>query len=204
MTVFFFLLAFNSPLLFNALHFSGTAVINGITVMYILGAIVLFIINQKTNKDDILSSEKSSISQIIILGILGIFGSILLQGILMMIEVNVFNQAIGSQNTSNVTDYVKTAPFFLFAATVGGPIMEEFVFRFSLIRFFNQKLDIWTSAIISSLLFAIMHQDGHYLLYTGLGFFFFLLNKKTGSIYTSIITHVGMNAVVMFAQLMLA
>lgn len=202
MTVFFFLLALNSPSLFNALNFSKSNTINGTTVMYFLGAIILYFIHLNTNKKNTLSEEKGPIQKIIILGIIGIFASMFLQVILMSIEIIVFKQTVGSQNTTDIVGYVKKTPYFLLAVSIAGPIMEEYVFRFSLINFFNQKLDIWSSAVVSSLLFAVMHNDGHYLLYGGLGFFFFILYKKTGSIYTSMITHVGMNTVVMITQLM--
>lgn len=202
MTVFFFLLALNSPGLFNALNFSKSNTINGTTVMYFLGAIILYFIHLKTNKKNTLSEEKEPTQKIIIFGIIGIFASMLLQIILISIEISVFKQTAGSQNTTDIVEYVKKAPYFLLAVSIAGPIMEEYVFRFSLINFFNQKLDIWSSAVVSSLLFAVMHNDGHYLFYGGLGFFFFILYKKTGSIYTSMITHVGMNTVVMIAQLM--
>lgn len=202
MTVFFFLLALNSPSLFNALNFSKSNTINGTTVMYFLGAIILYFIHLNTNKKNTLSEEKGPIQKIIILGIIGIFASMFLQVILMSIEIIVFKQTVGSQNTTDIVGYVKKTPYFLLAVSIAGPIMEEYVFRFSLINFLNQKLDIWSSAVVSSLLFAVMHNDGHYLLYGGLGFFFFILYKKTGSIYTSMITHVGMNTVVMITQLM--
>lgn len=170
-------------------------------MMYIISAVILIFINSKTNKNNTLSNHSETTQKVILVGISGIFISWFLQAILALIEIQLLNQPMGSQNTQEITNLIKSAPFFILAVTIAGPIMEEFVFRFSLINFLNQKLNIWLSAIISSLIFAILHGDGHYLVYTGLGFFFFLLYRKTGSLLTSIITHAGMNTLVIVAQL---
>ncbi|MEG0732639.1 MAG: type II CAAX endopeptidase family protein [Vagococcus sp.] len=200
-TTFFFLLALTSPVLFKAMSFSASQITNLTAMMYIISAVILIFINSKTNKNNTLSNHSETTQKVILVGISGIFVSWFLQAILALIEIQLLNQPMGSQNTQEITNLIKSAPFFILAVTIAGPIMEEFVFRFSLINFLNQKLNIWLSAIISSLIFAILHGDGHYLVYTGLGFFFFLLYRKTGSLLTSIITHAGMNTLVIVAQL---
>ena len=200
-TVFFFLLALVSPVGFNLFPVSGKGIANLTAMMYVLSAVIIFVVHLKTEDKNEFSQVKTSVSKLIMFGLMGIFASMFLQTALAMIEVVVFNQSLGSANTQDITAIVKKAPLFVVAVAVAGPIMEEFVFRFSLIHFLNQKLNIWLSAIISSFCFAVLHGDGHYLIYGGLGFFFFLLYKKTGSIYTSIITHAGMNTVVILAQL---
>lgn len=200
-TSFFFLLALTSPIFFKAMSFSAHQITNLTAVMYILSAIILVFINQKTSKSQTLSKQPDKWSQVVLIGVSGIFISWFLQVVLSLIEIYLFNQPQGSQNTQEITQLIKSAPFFIIAVTIAGPIMEEFVFRFSLINFLNQKLNLWLSATISSVIFAVLHGDGHYLVYTGLGFFFFLLYKKTGSLLTSIITHAGMNTLVILAQL---
>ena len=203
-TVFFFLSALMSPVLFAKLPFIPNEWIANLTaLMYILGAILLIVINLKTNKKDTLSEEKDDYGLIISLGLISIVGSFFLQTFLALIEIVVFNQPMGSQNTQDITSIIKSAPFFIIAVTIAGPIMEEFVFRFSLINFLNQKLNIWVSAVISSFIFAALHGDGHYLVYGGLGFLFFLIYRKTGSLLTSIIAHAGMNTAVILLQLLI-
>ncbi|MEG0285788.1 MULTISPECIES: type II CAAX endopeptidase family protein [Vagococcus] len=203
-TVFFFLSALMSPALFAELPFIPNEWIANLTaLMYILGAILLIVINLKTNKKDTLSEEKDDYGLIISLGLISIVGSFFLQTFLALIEIVVFNQPMGSQNTQDITSIIKSAPFFIIAVTIAGPIMEEFVFRFSLINFLNQKLNIWVSAVISSFIFAALHGDGHYLVYGGLGFLFFLIYRKTGSLLTSIIAHAGMNTAVILLQLLI-
>ncbi len=201
-TSFFFLAALTSPILFKALSIPINQIPNFMAVMYVIGAAVLIYINRHTTKINTLSNSSSKWSKVIVIGLLGIFLSWFLQTILALIEIQVFNQPLGSQNTAGITKLIKSSPFFMVAVTIAGPIMEEFVFRFSLVNFLNQKLNIWGSALISSLVFAALHGDGHYLIYGGLGMFFVYLYKKTGSILTSIITHAGMNSLVVVLQLL--
>lgn len=202
-TVFFFLSALMSPELFVRLPFIPNEMIANLTaIMYVLGAVLLTFINLKTEKSNTLSANKDDYGLIISLGLISIVVSFFLQIFLALIEIYVFNQPMGSVNTQDITAIIRSSPFFIIAVTIAGPIMEEFVFRFSLINFLNQKLNLWISAVISSFIFAALHGDGHYLVYGGLGFLFFLIYKKTGSLLTSIITHVGMNTVVILLQLL--
>ncbi|MGX7024061.1 CPBP family intramembrane glutamic endopeptidase [Vagococcus hydrophili] len=201
LSVFIFLGVLNSPLLFSALTVPKGMLTNLTAVMYLLGAVVLTIINMKTKKESTMSERNMPLSKIILIGLLGIIMSWFLQIIIGMFEMIVLKQTTGSQNTQDIANMVRASPFFILAVTIAGPIMEEFIFRFSLINFLNQKLNVWWSAIISSAIFSVMHGDGHFLLYGGLGFFFFLLYKKTGSILTTIIAHAGMNTLVILLQL---
>lgn len=201
-TVFAYACVLMSPVFFSKLPFIPNTMLANLTaVMYILGAIILTAINVKTNKSNTLSEKKDDYGLIISLGLIAIVGSFFLQMIVVGIEVFVFKMPMESENTQNIAAIIRNSPFFMLAVMIGGPIMEEFVFRFSIINFLNQKLNIWVSAIISSFLFAAIHNDGHYLRYGSLGFLFFLVYKKTGSLLTAIIAHAGMNSFVVILQL---
>ena len=201
-TVFAYACVLMSPVFFSKLPFIPNTMLANLTaVMYILGAIILTVINLKTNKSNTLSEKKDDYGLIVSLGLIAIVGSYFLQMIVVLIEVFVFKMPIESENTQNIAAIIRNSPFFILAVMIGGPIMEEFVFRFSIINFLNQKLNIWVSAIISSFLFAAIHNDGHYLRYGSLGFLFFLVYKKTGSLLTAIIAHAGMNSFVVILQL---
>ncbi|MGF2053553.1 CPBP family intramembrane glutamic endopeptidase [Vagococcus fluvialis] len=201
-TVFAYASVLMSPVFFSKLPFIPNTMLANLTaVMYILGAIILTVINLKTNKSNTLSEKKDDYGLIVSLGLIAIVGSYFLQMIVVLIEVFVFKMPIESENTQNIAAIIRNSPFFMLAVMIGGPIMEEFVFRFSIINFLNQKLNIWVSAIISSFLFAAIHNDGHYLRYGSLGFLFFLVYKKTGSLLTAIIAHAGMNSFVVILQL---
>lgn len=201
-TVFAYACVLMSPVFFSKLPFIPNTMLANLTaVMYILGAIILTVINLKTNKSNTLSEKKDDYGLIVSLGLIAIVGSYFLQMIVVLIEVFVFKMPMESENTQNIAAIIRNSPFFMLAVMIGGPIMEEFVFRFSIINFLNQKLNIWVSAIISSFLFAAIHNDGHYLRYGSLGFLFFLVYKKTGSLLTAIIAHAGMNSFVVILQL---
>lgn len=202
-TIFTYSCVLVSPAFISILPFIPSTMLADVTaVMYILGAIILMAINLKTNKSNTLSEKKDDYVLIISLGLIAIIGSYFLQMVIVSIEYFVFNIPIESENTQNIAAIIRNSPFFMLAVMIGGPIMEEFVFRFSIINFLNQKLNIWLSAIISSFLFAAIHNDGHYLRYGSLGFLFFLVYKKSGSLLTAIIAHAGMNSIVVILQLL--
>ncbi|BAK94450.1 CPBP family intramembrane glutamic endopeptidase [Tetragenococcus halophilus] len=198
LTIFMYIIAFFAPIFAP----TSQASTNVTTVTYLLGAaFMIFLYLRQTNK---LSFEKNKINLLPTLfwGIVGIFLAILLQTVIMQIE-QFFGIPIESQNTQNIIGIVLRQPLFALAAMVGGPIMEEFVFRRSLIGLFDSFAYPWIGIIVSSLIFAVVHQDGHLLLYFCLGFFLSLLYKKTGKIWTSMISHVGMNSLVVIANLVL-
>ncbi|NGW67999.1 CPBP family intramembrane metalloprotease, partial [Staphylococcus aureus] len=63
--------------------------------------------------------------------------------------------------------------------------------------------NFWIAATVSSAIFSLAHADGHFFVYFFMGFFFALLYKQTGKIWTSIIAHCGMNTIVIIVQLLL-
>ncbi len=181
-------------------------------VAYFAGAAAIVTVYKAARFPFPLEQKKKSLPRILIWGILGVGLSVLLQNILIQLEVLFFGGQLTSENTENITSIIQSAPFFMIAVAICGPIMEEFVFRFALPNLIVNNLTndsmpksglFWLAAVISSLIFAVFHFDGHYLLYTGLSLFFFWLYRHTGSIWTSVITHTCMNAVVIAARLAL-
>ena len=136
-----------------------------------------------------------------ILGLVGIFLAIILQNVAMNIEI-FFGGSLESENTNEILALVMQQPLVMLAVAIGGPIMEELVFRRAILGAVTRKTNVWIGVVISSLLFALIHQDGHLLLYSSLGAFFSLQYVITGSIWTSIITHVGMNTLVVLANIL--
>lgn len=80
--------------------------------------------------------------------------------------------------------------------------MEEFVFRRALVGIIANYSNIWIGVIVSAVAFAFAHSDNHLLVYILLGLFFSGLYALTGRIWTSMITHVGMNTLVIIIQLL--
>ena len=205
LSIFCYGLIFISPLILASIGLvkSTSELITATAVMYILGAVVLAIFYFKQREPLAIESavKKASAPKIVIYGLVGIFVALILQSIAVMLESVLFGEATPSENTQNIIQMIMEAPAFILATTVAGPIMEEFVFRRSILGIISRYSNFWVGAVISSLLFAFAHNDGHLLIYFFLGFFFSLEYKATGRIWTSMITHVGMNTIVVLVQL---
>ncbi|HCK3633232.1 TPA: CPBP family intramembrane metalloprotease [Enterococcus faecium] len=205
LSIFCYGLIFISPLILASIGLvkSTSELITATAVMYILGAVVLAIFYFKQREPLAIESavKKASAPKIVIYGLVGIFVALILQSIAVMLESVLFGKATPSENTQNIIQMIMEAPAFILATTVAGPIMEEFVFRRSILGIISRYSNFWVGAVISSLLFASAHNDGHLLIYFFLGFFFSLEYKATGRIWTSMITHVGMNTLVVLVQL---
>ena len=205
LSIFCYGLIFISPLILASIGLvkSTSELITATAVMYILGAVVLAIFYVKQREPLAIGSavKKASVPKIVIYGLVGIFVALLLQSIAVMLESVLFGEATPSENTQNIIQMIMEAPAFILATTIAGPIMEEFVFRRSILGIISRYSNFWVGAVISSLLFAFAHNDGHLLIYFFLGFFFSLEYKATGRIWTSMITHVGMNTLVVLVQL---
>lgn len=205
LSIFCYGLIFISPLILASIGLvkSTSELITATAVMYILGAVVLAIFYFKQREPLAIESavKKASAPKIVIYGLVGIFVALILQSIAVMLESVLFGEATPSENTQNVIQMIMEAPAFILATTFAGPIMEEFVFRRSILGIISRYSNFWVGAVISSLLFAFAHNDGHLLIYFFLGFFFSLEYKATGRIWTSMITHVGMNTLVVLVQL---
>ncbi|WP_213365523.1 CPBP family intramembrane glutamic endopeptidase [Enterococcus lactis] len=205
LSIFCYGLIFISPLILASIGLvkSTSELITATAVMYILGAVILAIFYFKQREPLAIESavEKASVPKIVIYGLVGIFVALILQSIAVMLESILFGEATPSENTQNIIQMIMEAPAFILATTVAGPIMEEFVFRRSILGIISRYSNFWVGAVVSSLLFAFAHNDGHLLIYFFLGFFFSLEYKATGRIWTSMITHVGMNTLVVLVQL---
>ena len=205
LSIFCYGLIFISPLILASIGLvkSTSELITATADMYILGAVVLAIFYFKQREPLAIESavKKASVPKIVIYGLVGIFVALILQSIAVMLESILFGEATPSENTQNIIQMIMEAPAFILATTIAGPIMEEFVFRRSILGIISRYSNFWVGAVISSLLFAFAHNDGHLLIYFFLGFFFSLEYKATGRIWTSMITHVGMNTLVVLVQL---
>ena len=171
------------------------------TMTYVLGAILLILLYLKQTERLSFESKETAWWVWVLIGIFGIFAAILLQNFVMNIE-QLFGQEVASENTANALAIVMQRPLFAIAIMVGAPIMEELVFRRAIIGLLETKMNTWIAMCISSLLFALVHLDGHLLLYFSLGFFFSCLYRLTGRIWTSMLTHAGMNSLVVIVNLL--
>lgn len=199
LTIFCYGLAFFIPAFFA----DPNQAVLATTLSYLIGAVVMILLY--VYQKEPLKIEKNTASKLSILiwGIVGIFIALILQNIAANIE-GLFGELQPSQNTQNIITIILQRPIFAVAVMIGGPIMEEFVFRRALFGILAKYSNYWIGLILSSLAFAFAHNDGHLLVYFFLGSFFLWLYTHTGKIWTSIITHVGMNTLVVIVQIALA
>ena len=126
----------------------------------------------------------------------------LIQGVTFAIEVAITGEQATSQNTQAIVAVILANPLFILATTIGGPIMEEFVFRYAFIHLIQPFTNFWIAATVSSAIFHSHMPMVTFCLFL-YGIFFALLYKQTGKIWTSIIAHCGMNTIVIIVQLLL-
>ncbi|WP_313629955.1 type II CAAX endopeptidase family protein [Enterococcus devriesei] len=200
-TIFTYGLVLFSPVIFlQVFRANSSQIIQLTTLTYFLGAALMIFYRYKSQLFGIESQQKKVLIAILI-GIIGIPASLLLQMLILQIEQRFLGQSATSQNTQNIVDLIMNNMVFIFATTIAGPIMEEFVFRRAIFGSLEKRFGFLIPALLSSLLFAFAHNDGHYLLYAGLGFLFCGMYRYSGRIWTSMITHVGMNLLVILTQL---
>lgn len=202
-TIFTYGLVLFSPLLFlRVFQASSSQIIQLTTLSYFIGAVLMIFYRIKSQSFELEGRKKSLLISILI-GIVGIPASLLLQMLILQIEQRFLGQSVASQNTQNIVQLIMNNMIFISATTIAGPIMEEFVFRRAIFGSLEKRFGFILPALLSSVLFAFAHNDGHYLLYAGLGFLFCGMYRYSGRIWTSIITHVGMNLLVILTQLAL-
>ncbi len=201
----FFVYAFVqiSPVLITPFSPSKSFYIYFMIFVFFVGAIVLFFLYRRAQP---IALEKAKIpftpKKIMIVGLLSVLALFLVQALASIIESYVFKLNPQSQNTQQLSTIADSIPLFLLVISVAGPFMEELVFRRSIIGWLNQYLNVWIAIIISSALFAIIHFDGHYLLYFSMGMLLALIYKRSATIWTSTIAHSVMNLVVVLIYLL--
>ncbi|MGG5371842.1 CPBP family intramembrane glutamic endopeptidase [Enterococcus sp. AZ196] len=202
-TIFTYGLVLFSPIAFvRVFQANPSQIIQLTTLAYFLGAALMIAYRLKSQTFDLEKRQKKLLIAVLI-GIVGIPASLVLQMIILQIEQRFLGEPIASQNTQNIVQLIRNNMIFILATTIAGPLMEEFVFRRAIFGSLEKRFGFLLPALVSSLLFAFAHNDGHYLLYAGLGFLFCGMYRYTGRIWTSMITHVGMNLLVILTQLAL-
>ena len=68
-----------------------------------------------------------------------------------MLESVLFGEATPSENTQNIIQMIMEAPAFILATTIAGPIMEEFVFRRSILGIISRYSNFWVEGSLSAL-----------------------------------------------------
>lgn len=166
--------------------------------------IVLFLLRQDI-KERHQSLHRSSKGEAIGWAIAGIFMAMTAQVIAANIEIHILGIEAGSENTQEIMALVKSLPLLVIVVSIIGPILEEIIFRQIIFGSLYKKFNFFISALISSLIFAVVHMDfTHLLIYTAMGFTFAFLYVRTKRIIVPIFAHVAMNTFVVVVQTIFA
>jgi uncharacterized protein len=135
----------------------------------------------------------------------GFFLALFAQAIAANIELHLFGVEMGSENTRRIVEIIKLAPLLIIVTSIIGPILEEIIFRKIIFGTLYKKYNFFVAAMISSLLFAVVHMElEHLLLYSAMGLTFAFLYVKTKRILVPIFAHVAMNTFVVVIQTIFA
>lgn len=198
------IVAFIAPIL----HFGfGIEMLDAAVYAYIGSFIVALIIILSLMKND-LKEEKLkhplSIGQIIGWSVAGLFLAWIAQAIAVTIEMQLFGIDPASENTEVIVDFTRSNILFILIPAIIAPILEEIIFRKILFGTFYKKMNFFLAALLSSLIFAVLHLDfTHLLIYATMGFVFAFLYVQTKRIIVPIIVHMAINTIAVLGQLLI-
>lgn len=127
--------------------------------------------------------------------IAGVFMVYLTQMIAGIIDYNIFGAPAQSQNTQDIMKLARQSPYIILVVTLIGPFIEEIIFRKIIFGSLKRYMNFWFAGIISALLFAAAHADGHLIIYGSIGLVLAFLYHKTKRIYVSMIAHASLNSI---------
>ncbi|WP_311407924.1 CPBP family intramembrane glutamic endopeptidase [Liquorilactobacillus uvarum] len=171
------------------------------TLCSLIGMLAMIFFNTKYSFNNIVMSKKIHSFAVIAWGVTGMVTALILQRISFFIETSFFHQSIVSQNTTETLTVLNHYPYYIFFVVLAAPIMEELVFRKVLFGNLGTLIGPVGSALISSTLFSIAHQDGHFLTYVIMGLVFCFIYAKTGKIISSMLSHVLLNTLIVVLSL---
>lgn len=190
------------------LHFGfGIEMLDAAVYAYIGSFIVALIMILSLMKND-LKEEKLkhplSIGQIIGWSVAGLFLAWIAQAIAVTIEMQLFGIDPASENTEVIVDFTRSNILFILIPAIIAPILEEIIFRKILFGTFYKKMNFFLAALLSSLIFAVLHLDfTHLLIYATMGFVFAFLYVQTKRIIVPIIVHMAINTIAVLGQLLI-
>lgn len=120
------------------------------------------------------------------------------------IEMDFLGINPSSENTEVIVEMTRYNPIFLLIPAISAPILEELIFRKILFGSLYKKVNFFWAALISSLIFGVLHMDlTHILIYASMGFVFAYLYVKTKRIIVPMLVHMTLNTVTVLAQLLI-
>ena len=174
----------------------------GSLAAFVIGAIwMIWLSNKKDYQTSVeLEDRNEKAGHPILWGVIGLFMALFAQYLASIIEVSILGIQPESVNTQSLVLVAKEFPLFILSVAVFGPIMEEYIFRKVIFGTLYDRIGGVGAAVVSSLIFAFIHIDGHLLVYSSMGFVFSYLYYKTKNITAPIIAHSLMNGIAVLLQ----
>ena len=170
---------------------------------FIIGPIIIVAIMRQDLKEEKIT-QPISIGRIIGWSALGVLLAWTAQIIAATIEIEVLGINPTSENTEIIVEMTRLNPLFLLIPAISAPILEELIFRKIIFGSLYKKVNFFWAALISSLIFGVLHMEVlHLLIYATMGFVFAYLYVKTKRIIVPIIVHMTLNTVAVLGQLLI-
>ena len=194
-----------SPILNATLPISELQSIIYWTIFSFAAGLVAVLIIMKPYMKVPSTRDAANPASIILWIVAGVFLAYIAQFIAGLIEINLLGVTQNSANTQMIIEVTRAIPVFMVVPALIAPIVEEIIFRKIIFGMLYKKMNFFIAAIISALVFGIIHgEPEHILIYSSMGFVFSYLYVKTKRIIVPIIVHMTLNTISVAIQLSLS
>ncbi|NMM67726.1 CPBP family intramembrane metalloprotease [Bacillus clausii] len=175
-------------------------------ITFTIGLIaILLILRKDEDRGGGPPGKKATVPETIAWSLIGIFLVFATQTVAGLIEQQLLGIDQGSENTAQLVEVAQDFLPFILVVAILGPIIEELVFRKAIFGWIYVRTNFFVAALISSIIFAVIHFDfEHILVYAAMGFSFAFLYVKTKRIIVPIISHMAINSFVVIVQVVFA
>lgn len=169
----------------------------------LVAAIIFFLfISRKKGFFKVFDGKPASLGTTVLWGVLAFFMALIGQMLAGLIEMALFGIEAGSENTAILSEIAMISPIIIISIVFFAPLLEEIVFRRVLFGGLYSKTNFWIAAIVSAVIFAVVHNElEHTLIYMAPALVFSFVYYKTKRLLAPIIGHLLMNGFVVVIQL---
>lgn len=169
-----------------------------LTLLNLIGMGLMLVFNHHFSFQNHFEKKKATWQLSLVWVVVGFIGLLLSQAIALFIESFFFHQTLNSTNTQTLLTIAKSYPYYSLVIVLAAPVMEELVFRKVLFGNVSDAFASKYALILSTLLFVLAHNDGHFLVYALMGLILSGVYFKTGRIEASIACHLALNLFIIF------
>ncbi len=142
-------------------------------------------------------STSISLKQVFLFSLLGITLSLTINSI--FIFTNFINPLFISSGVDDLIIYIIAYIIRIFTSCIIGPFIEEILFRGILFNFLSKRINIILSALITTVIFSLIHFNIPLCVFALVtGFFFVYFYIKTNNLFIPIIMHSFCNLMSLF------